>query len=197
MGSEVGYTPTLVVNYGGMSGEYWWYEHHDVWDNERLLTFVPRSIIDPRSRRRQKSPDDDYWHIEVAKQAKALVDRGGSVQVGAHGQLQGLAAHWEMWMFVQGGMTPHQALRAGTLHGAAYLGLDTDLGSLETGKLADLVVLDANPLDDIEASDDVRYTMVNGRIYDAATMNEVGNHPSERGPFWWERDEVTDGWVWR
>jgi imidazolonepropionase-like amidohydrolase len=195
--TAVGYTPTLVVNYGGLSGEYWWYEHDDVWANERLLTFVPRRVIDPRSRRRPKTPDDDYHYIEVARQAKKLVDAGGLVQVGAHGQLQGLAVHWEMWMFVQGGMTPHEALRSATLHGAKYLGLDRDLGSLEVGKLADLVVIDGNPLEDIYLSDDVRYVMVNGRIFDAATMNEVGNHPSERMPFWWERPEVDDRWVWR
>ncbi len=195
--TSVGYTPTLVVNYGGLSGERWWYEHDNVWENDRLLTFVPRQVIDPRSRRRQKAPEDDYSYIEVARQAKKLVDAGGTVQVGAHGQMQGIAAHWEMWMFVQGGMTPHEALRSATFHGAKYLGMDRDLGSLETGKLADLVVLDANPLVDIENSDDVRYVMVNGRLFDAATMNEIGNHPRERAPFWWEREAVADGWVWR
>ncbi len=195
--TEVGYTPTFVVSYGGLSGEYWFYEHDDVWENERLLTFVPRGVVDPRSRRRQKAPEDDYWHVEIAREAKKLVDAGGSVQVGAHGQMQGLAAHWETWMLVQGGMTPHEALRSATLMGAWYLGLDDDLGSIQAGKLGDLVVVAGNPLDDIRASADVVYTMVNGRIYDAATMNEIGNHPRERGLFWWERDEVDDGWVWR
>jgi imidazolonepropionase-like amidohydrolase/Tol biopolymer transport system component len=195
--TEVGYTPTLVVSYGGMSGEYWWYEHSDVWAKDRLLDFVPRSVIDPRSRRRQMSPDDDYHHITVAEQTKVLVDQGNIVQLGAHGQLQGLGAHWELWMFVQGGMTPHEALRSATLHGARYLGMDGDLGSLEPGKLADLVILDGNPLENIQETENVRYVMVNGRIYDAETLNEVGNHPRERQPFWWERDELRDDWIWR
>jgi hypothetical protein len=168
-----------------------------VWEDERLLTFVPRQVVDPRSRRRQKSPGDDYWHIEVARQAKKLVDAGGLVQVGAHGQMQGLAAHWEMWMFVQGGMTPHEALRSATLHGAKYLGMDAELGSLEAGKLADLVVLDADPLSDIRNSVQIASVMVNGRLFDASTMNEIGNHPAERNQFWWERDEVAEDWVWR
>ena len=100
-------------------------------------------------------------------------------------------------MFEQGGLTPHQALRAATLHGAEYLGLDNDLGSLEVGKLEDLIVLDENPLYDLLSSDDIRYVMVNGRIFDAMTMDEIGNHPQERGEFWFERDEVSDGFVWQ
>ena len=195
--TRVGYTPTLVVAYGGLSGEFWWYQHDNVWEEERLLTFVPRQIVDPRSRRRAMAADDDFYYLEVAKTAKALIDAGGSVQVGAHGQMQGIAAHWEMWMFAQGGMTPHEVLRSATLHGAQYLGLDGDLGSLEVGKLADLVVISGNPLTDIHLSDDISHVMVNGRIFDATTMNEIGNHQNNRDLFWWERPEVDERWVWR
>ena len=99
-------------------------------------------------------------------------------------------------MFEQGGMTPHEALRSATLHGAQYLGLDGDIGSLETGKLADLIVLTANPLDDIQHTEQIESVMVNGRLYDAATMNEIGNHPKERAPFYWEKDEVSDAFIW-
>jgi hypothetical protein len=105
---------------------------------------------------------------------------------GAHGQLQGLGVHWEMWTFVQGGMTPLEALRAGTLNGAAYLGMERDLGSLEPGKLADLAVIDGNPLADIRDSEHVRYVMVNGRLYDASTMNELWPRQRERRRLWWE-----------
>jgi imidazolonepropionase-like amidohydrolase len=132
------------------------------------------------------APDEEYNHFDIARICKRLADRGVSIQLGAHGQREGLAAHWELWMLGQGGMTPHRALRAGTLDGARYLGLDGELGSLEAGKLADLVVLERNPLDDLRASDSVAYTMVNGRLYDARTMNETGNHPRERRPFFWE-----------
>jgi imidazolonepropionase-like amidohydrolase len=90
-------------------------------------------------------------------------------------------------MLVQGGMTPLEALAAGTLDGARYLGLDKDLGSLEAGKLADLVVLDRNPLENIRNSDSVRNVMLNGRLYDAATMNEIGGHPKTRPAFPWDR----------
>jgi imidazolonepropionase-like amidohydrolase/Tol biopolymer transport system component len=186
--SETGYTPTLVVAYGGLNGELYWYEHTNVWEHERLLSFVPREIIDARSRRRPMATGDgDYNHIRVAADCKRLSDRGVSIQIGAHGQREGLAAHWEIWMLAQGGMTPHEALRAATLNGARYLGLDADIGSLEAGKLGDLIVIDGNPLEDIRVSEKVDYTMVGGRLYDAASMNEVGHHPRDRGLFYWER----------
>ncbi len=184
----VGYTPTLVVGYGGIWGENYWYHHTNVWENQRLLSFVPREFVDSRSRRRTMAPEEEYNHINIARAAKNLLDAGVPVQLGAHGQREGLGAHWELWMFAQGGMTPLETLRAGTLNAAAYLGLDGDIGSIEVGKLADLLVLDESPLENIRNTLSIRYTMVNGRVYDAATMNQVGNHPDERAPFFWEMD---------
>ena len=140
----------------------------------------------PRSIRRQKAPDDHYNHVFVAAFAKELVDRGGKAMIGAHGQREGLASHWEMWMFEQGGFTPWEALRTATAHGAWYLGLDGDVGSIEPGKLADLVVIDGNPLADIRRSEYVDYTMLNGRLYEAATMNQVAPERVERQPFFFE-----------
>ena len=126
--SGLGYTPTIIVSYGSQSGENYWYHHDDVFRNQRLLTFVPRDVVLPRARRRTASADDDYAHVLVARGAKAVLDAGGKVQLGAHGQLQGLGAHWELWMLHQGGMTPMEALQAATIAGAQYLGLDKDLG---------------------------------------------------------------------
>jgi imidazolonepropionase-like amidohydrolase len=133
-------------------------------------------------------PEDDFNHINNARIAKELLDRGVSVQLGAHGQLQGLGAHWELWSLAQGGMTPLQALRCATLNGAHYLGMDRDLGSLKAGKLADVIVLEKNPLQDIQNSESVRYTIINGRMFDARTMDEIGNHPSKRKPLFFEVD---------
>ncbi len=185
--SSTGYTPTLVVCYGGMSGEFYWYQHTDVWANARLTSFVPREIVDPRSRRRQMAPEEEYNHIRASQVCKALTDRGVKVNLGAHGQLAGLGAHWELWMFVQGGMTPMQALRSVTLNGAHYVGLDADLGSLQPGKLADFIVLEKNPLDDIRNSESIRQTVLNGRLYDAKTMNEISPQERPRGKFFWEQ----------
>ena len=183
-GTDVGYTPTLVVGYGGIWGENYWYDKTDVWRHERLRTFVPGFVVEPRSRRRTKAPDADYNTLRSAKIAKDLIDVGARVQIGAHGQLAGLGAHWELWMFEQGGMTPHEALRSATLSGAYYIGLDHELGSIEPGKLADLIVIDGNPLEDLRTSENVRYTMLGGVLYDATTMARAGDPDSAPHYFW-------------
>ncbi len=186
-GTKVGYTPTLGVGYGGIWGENYWYDKTRVWEDERLLSFVPREIVDERSRRRVTAPDEEYTHIKNAEVAKKLSDAGVSVQLGAHGQREGLAAHWEIWMFAQGGMTPIEALRSATLRGAQYLGMDKDLGSLEPGKLADLVILSANPLENIRNTTSIDQVVQNGRVFDAKTMNEAGARPRKHEPFFWQQ----------
>ncbi|KTF11800.1 amidohydrolase family protein [Pseudoalteromonas carrageenovora] len=182
--SDVGYTPTLVVAYGGIWGENYWYDKTDVWNHPRLSKFVPKNQLLPRSMRRVKAPDHHYNHFNNARVAKELQDLGVLVNLGAHGQREGLGAHWEMWMFAQGGMSSLEAIRASTLDPAKYLGLDKNVGSLEVGKLADLMVIDGNPLKNIRDSDKVDYTMINGRLFDASTMNEVGK--KEREPLYFE-----------
>ncbi len=186
--TEVGYTPTFVVAYGGLEGEKYWYDRTDVWKNERLMRYVPRFVVEPASIRRPRAPDEHYNHFNVARAAKSLRDAGVSVHIGAHGQREGLAAHWEMWMMQQGGFTPWEALRAGTLDGAHYIGMDGDIGSIEKGKLADLIVIDGNPLEDIRRSEYVVYTMINGRLYETATMNQVAPDKVQRQPFFFEKE---------
>jgi imidazolonepropionase-like amidohydrolase/Tol biopolymer transport system component len=186
--SSTGYTPTLIVNYGSVSGEYYWYQHTNVWEKERLLRFMPRSTVDTRSRHRTMLPEEEYTngHIQTSKQHKKLLDVGVKVNSGAHGQLQGLGYHWEMWMMKQGGMTNHEVLKTATINPAQTLGFDDWIGTLQPGKLADLLVMDKNPLEDIYNTESIRYTMVNGRLYDADQMNETGNYNRPRGQFYWE-----------
>ena len=135
-------------------------------------------------------PQEEYenGHILVSQSCKKLQDAGVGINLGSHGQIQGIGAHWELWMLEQGGMTEMQALRAATYNGAKYLGMEKEIGSLKAGKLADLIVLDANPLDNIQNTNTVRYTMINGRLYDADTMHEVGNYDNKRTAFYWEME---------
>lgn len=196
--SSTSNTPTLIVNYGGLNGEYYWYQHTNVWENEKLLKYTPRAIIDSRARHRTMAPEEEYenGHILVSKSIKKLVDTGVRICVGGHGQLQGLGVHWEMWNLSQGGMTNYEVLRAATIHGAEYIGMRKHLGSIETGKLADLIVLDKDPLQDIHNTQTVKYTMVNGRLYDTETMNEIGPKNKARSKFYWEQEGYNDNFSW-
>jgi imidazolonepropionase-like amidohydrolase/Tol biopolymer transport system component len=184
--TKVAYTPTILVAYGGLFGETYWYQKTNVWEDVRLSKFVPAFVLDPRSRRRTMAPDDEFNHIDLAKVARRLGDEGVVVNTGAHGQREGLGLHWELWMLVQGGMTPHQAFRCATANGAKTLGMDRDIGSLEAGKLADVIVIDGNPLQDIRQSENVRWTMVNGRLFDGATLDETGSRERKRPKYWWQ-----------
>lgn len=189
-GTKVGYTPTLCVAYGGLGGENYWYEVDDLFLHPRLQEFVPPDVLTPRSRRRSKAPLEDYNHIKVAQIAAKVVAEGGMTQAGGHGQLNGICTHWELWSFVQGGMTPMESLRCGTLFGAKYLGLDGDIGSLQPGKLADIIVMEegADPTKDIRDSEKIEYTVANGRIFKAQRMNELGSK-APRQPFYWTQSD--------
>jgi len=196
--SKTGYTPTLIVNYGGLNAEYYWYQNTNVYENKKLLQFYPRQIIASRARHRTMIPQEEYenGHILVSQTCKKLSDAGVKVNLGAHGQLQGLGAHWELWSLQQGGMTNLEAIRAATINGAEYIGMAKDIGSLEEGKLADLVIMEKNPLVDIQNSNTIQYTMINGRLYDTETMNEIGNSPTKRTKFYWENSKYNAAFEW-
>jgi hypothetical protein len=186
--ARTGYTSTLGVAYGGLSGETYWYDRTNVWEDAQLMRFVPHFAVDPASIRRTHAPDLHYNHVNVARFAKELRDKGVSVQLGAHGQREGLAAHWEIWMLAQGGFTPWEAFRAATIDGARYIGMDGDIGSIEKGKLADLFVVNGDPLANIRQSENIAYSMVNGRLYDAKTMDQVAPDSRKRRPFFFEKE---------
>jgi imidazolonepropionase-like amidohydrolase len=185
--TNVAYTPTLEVTYGGLSGEDYWYMKSNVWEHPILSHFVPPHILQPRAVRRVMAPDEDFYHVTSASTAKSLADKGVMVSIGAHGQREGLASHWEMWGFAQGGMSAIEAIRSATLTPATALGFVKDLGSIEVGKLADLVIIDANVTDDIFQSDKVDMVMLNGRLYDAATLDEKVTGDRKTQPFYWQR----------
>lgn len=184
--TKTAYTPTLVVQYNGISLVNYFFTRTEVHDDPKLNRFYPHNRLDELTRRRGSWARDDEFSVdEIAASAAALQRAGGLVGVGGHGELQGLGYHWEMWALAMGGMTPAEVMRAATIDGARIIGIDQDLGSLETGKLADLVVLDANPLADIKNTNSVRWVMKNGELYEGDTLTQVWPVEKEMEPFWW------------
>lgn len=180
------YTPTLVVTFGGLAGDPYWRAHTDVFAQPIVKAHTPPAQLAADTARRAIAPEDQYVDDDNAREAHKLARRGVPVSIGAHGQQAGIGPHWELWSFVRGGMTPMEALQAGTIVPARSLGMDVDIGSLEAGKLADLVVLDADPTADIRNSEKVHRVMVGGRMYDPVTMHEVVTGERKRARYWWE-----------
>ena len=195
--SGITYTPTLLVSYGGPWAENYWYATENPYDDPKLRRFTPQPELAAKARRRNAGwflPEEHVFE-DHARFVADLVEAGGTAGVGSHGQLQGLGYHWELWSMASGGLSNHDALKTATIMGAIGIGLEEQLGSLEQGKLADLVILEANPLDDLRATNRIEYVMKNGRLYEADTLDEVypRDRPFEPRTRFPEPPEVTAG----
>jgi Tol biopolymer transport system component len=198
--SQTTNSPTLLVSYGGPFGENYFYTKENVHDDAKLRRFAPHASVDARSRRRGPgaggSPgqagwflDEEYVFPRHAQFIKKLMEDSARAAVGSHGQLQGLGYHWELWAMASGGLSNHDALRAATIFGAEAIGFEKDIGTVEAGKMADILVLDDDPLADLRNTVRLRYVMKNGRLYEAETLNEVW--PRQRSlptPHWQHLD---------
>lgn len=187
------YTPTILVAYGAPWTENFWFEGENLANDAKLRKWIPWELLDGMLRRRgQWFLPEEYGHTLIAKGVADIVHAGGRAELGSHGQMQGLGAHWETWNLASGGLTPHETLQVVTIFGAEAIGMAQDLGSIEAGKLADILVLDRNPLDNIRNTNSIRYVVKNGEIYEGDTLNviwpEVRPLPKQ---FWWGTEPAT------
>jgi imidazolonepropionase-like amidohydrolase len=180
------YTPTLVVSFGAYSGQFYWRQRMDIHSDAKVMQFTPHEAVDRRARRRPLNFDEEYNFSLIAKSIAEIVRRGGHAGLGSHGEQQGIGAHWELWMLQSGGMSNMEALRVATLLGAESIGLLKDIGSIEPGKLADLVVLNANPLDDIRNTREILFVVKNGEVFAGDTLDSVWPREKKFPRFFWQ-----------
>lgn len=183
--SGIYYTPTFFIVNDGSAGDYF-YHKSDVFRDEKLLRFIPYDRVVAKARQRLMRPEEDYFFKDLAVGMTKIFREGGNVAYGTHGNLPGLGVHWELWATAMGGLEPLEVLQAATVNSAGALGLQDEIGSLEVGKVADLVILDKNPLEDIRNSNSVNYVMKNGTLWLSDTMDQV-----------WPQQKAFDGFYWQ
>lgn len=179
------YTPTLLVTYGGPFAETHFFTTTDIHDDPKARRFIPHTILDQKVRRSPWFHKDEHVYPKTAASAATVMRAGGHVGIGSHGEMQGIGYHWEMWALASGGLDPMNVLRAATTHGAEAIGYAQDLGSLEPGKLADLVVLSGDPLADIKNTAAIRFVMKNGELFEGDTLDRTWPGRKPLPPLWW------------
>jgi Tol biopolymer transport system component len=183
--SGITYTPTLLVAYGGPWAENYFYETTEVHDDAKLQRFFPHNVLDLKTERRPWFRKEEQVFPKLAASAAKIVRAGGKVVIGGHGQIQGIQCHWEMWALQSGGLSNFEVLRAATIHGAEAIGYGKDLGSIEPGKMADLIVLNRDPLLDIHNTNTIRYVMKNGELFEGDTLNQTWPVQKPLADLWW------------
>ncbi|MBS0373852.1 MAG: PD40 domain-containing protein [Proteobacteria bacterium] len=178
--SGVSYTPTLMISHGGPPAGEEFIARSDPLHDPRVLHFYPRFAREQLFSRVHWTAAEEHAYPAIAAGAARIQRAGGLVTAGSHGNYPGIGLHWELQALAAGGFTPLEALRTATIDAARAIGREPDLGSLERGKLADLVILERDPRADIGATLSLSLVMKNGRLYRAADLAE--EWPDARPP---------------
>ena len=189
--SGISYTPTLLVTYGGPFAEDNFYITQPPLDDPKVRRFMPPFAQELHTRRHVSFRRQDQIYPQLAAEALKVLRAGGRIGVGSHGQFQGLGYHWELQALAEGGFTPAELLKVATMGGAEIIGRSTEIGSLEAGKLADLLVLERDPRTDIKNTLAIEHVMKNGRLYDGDTLDEVWPRQRALPPPWFAEDDPT------
>ena len=188
--SRTSYTPTISVAYGTTPALFDFIINKRPQDDLKFRHFVPPGIVAEKLRNRHwMPPESQSWRL-IAADAVAIQRAGGLVGIGSHGEMQGLGYQWEMQAFAAGGATPMETLKAATIGSAEVIGHSDDVGSLEPGKFADLLILDADPTADISNAMNIGAVMKNGRLYDPMTLDEIWPQETKAELAWFPEDGV-------
>jgi Tol biopolymer transport system component len=171
--SGTSYDGTLQIKNGGSPAQDDFIIRDRPLTDPKFMHWRPYSVAAGSALTRPWTEPSTFLYPRIGADIARIQRAGGVIAMGAHGEIPGLGFHWEMEAHVQGGMTPMEALRAGTLGSAEAIGRASEFGSIEAGKFADLIILNADPRTDIRNSRAIAQVMKNGRLYDANTLDEI------------------------
>lgn len=174
------YTPTLQIfgSRGLLDGRDYFMKHYWAIIPDKLARFTPSQRFE-RQPKASENESLDFFLYDAGFFAK-VKKAGGNIGLGSHGEDQGIGVHNELWALQMGGLTNMEALEIATISGARALGVQKELGSIKEGKIADIIILDKNPLDDIHNSREIRFVMKDGVLYDGDTLDEIWPHEQKR-----------------
>jgi imidazolonepropionase-like amidohydrolase len=175
-------TPTV-----GIQGAFQWIAAQDsaLLGDRRFTTLFPSWIVESArssvESARRELPAREARVIPLGQTVRAVVDAGGRVIAGTDAPIIpfAISLHAELEAYVRGGLSPFEALQTATVNAAAALGASEDLGTIEAGRLADLVIVEGNPLRDIRAARAVRMVVRGGQAF---TIDELLARPGANRP---------------
>ncbi len=175
--AHANYSPTLSVA-GFPDGAMFYYRPRaNLPSDAKYTRFASKALLQSVAPRDPAPPPiEDYAFPILARGVADIIRAGGTATVGEHGENPGIGTHWEMWAYATA-LPPLEVLRMATINGARLVGIERDVGSIAIGKLADLVVLNSNPLERIENTVDIAYVMKGGHLYEQ-NLSELNAAPA-------------------